>query len=277
MLRSAAFSFVRAVRSGARGFTLIELIVVIVLLGILALLTTDILLKPFQGFQDQARRAKLTANADLAMQRMVRELRHALPNSVRVGCGGQCFEFLNTVDGGRYRRYPASDGTGNVLDIASADTAFDVLGGAASAAVGQQVVIYNVEAVQNVPGNAYFGNNRGAVTGFVAGALSFSPPAGGFPQHSPGQRFDLVDGPVSFYCSAGQLTRCSGYAIQTSQPASCPAGGSSSLLVEDVSSCGFSYDPGSHTRAGVMTLSLSLTDEGETISLLSQAQVLNVP
>lgn len=264
-------------RATSRGFTLIELIVVIVLLGILALMTTDILLKPFQGFQDQARRARLTANADLAMQRMVRELRHALPNSVRVGCGGQCFEYLNTVDGGRYRRYPSSAGLGDVLQVSSADTSFDVLGGGSLAAAGQQLVIYNVEPVQAVSGNAYVGDNRGTVTGLAGGVLSFVPPAGGFPQHSPGQRFDLVDGPVSFFCAGGQISRCSGYAIQAGQPATCPGGATASLLVDGVSACRFSYDPGSHTRAGVMTLNLSLTAEGETVTLLSQAQVLNAP
>ena len=261
-----------------RGFTLLELIIVIVLLGILALLTTDILVKPFQGFQDQARRAQLTADADMSMQRMVRELRHALPNSVRVGCGGQCFEFLNTVDGGRYRRYPSSTGTGDVLALPAtpADTAFDVLGGG-SATAGQQLVIYNIEPMQSTAGNAYVGNNRGTVTGMAAGVLSFTPPAGGFPLHSPGQRFDLVDGPVSFFCAGGRVTRCSGYAIQSSQPATCPVSGTSSLLVDGVSACAFSYDPGSSTRAGVMTLRLSLTKEGESIALLSQAQVLNMP
>jgi len=260
-----------------QGFTLIELVVVMLLVGILSVLTMDILLKPFLGFQDQARRARLTADADLSLQRMVRELRHALPNSVRVGCGGQCLEFINTVDGGRYRRYPASGGGGDVLTLASPDTSFDVLGGGDSATAGLQLVIYNVEAVQGLPGNAYAGGNRGTVTGFGGGVLSFVPPPGGFAVHSPGQRFDLVNGPVSFFCAAGQVTRCTGYAIQAAQPTSCPGGGASSLLVDRVSGCGFSYDPGSSTRAGVVTLRLGLTEEGETISLLSQAQVLNVP
>ena len=49
-----------------------------------------------------ARRAALTDTADTAVRRMARDIRKALPNSIRQ-TSDQCVEFIPTKTGGRYR------------------------------------------------------------------------------------------------------------------------------------------------------------------------------
>lgn len=269
------------------GFTLIELIVVMVLIGILAVIVVPIILKPFEAFRDTERRARLVAESEQALLHVMRQVRHALPNSVRLN-GDKAVEFLNTVDGGRYRRYQDLSSlppSGDVLSIPGTDTSFDVLSSLNSDPAGLQLVIYNTDATAIVPTNAYRGGNRTQATGLSGGVLNFSSKA--FPAHSPSQRFDLVDGPIIFECVSGgsrsyQLKRCSGYNIQPNQPAvgNCP--GTSELLLDDLDECSFKYASGASSRAGVLTLTIKRTlldDHGnqESIPLVAQAQVWNVP
>lgn len=265
-----------------QGFTLVELVIVIIILGILGGLTMGILLQPFRAFQDQARRAALVAEADLALTRMVRELRMALPNSVRIAGGGSYLEFIPTSDGGRYRALPdpADPGT-DPLDFVSADSSFDVLGGLASgASAGDQLVIYNATAT-GPAANAYLaapGNNRATIASYSGGKITLSAPKL-FPFPSlDAQRFDVVppSGPVSYFCAGGQLRRVTGYGFTTNQSTSYGSA-DGALLADGVSLCQFSYQPGDHVRNGLVTLRLGLSADGESINLLYQAQVVNAP
>ena len=52
---------------------------------------------------------------------------------------------------------------------------------------------------------------------------------------------------------------------------------SSVLLADAVSHCAFTYQPGTHTRNALVTLRLSLSKGGETISLIQQVHVDNAP
>lgn len=264
-------------RAKSLGFTLLELVLVIVLVGILAALTSDIILRPFQAFQDQARRAQLVSEADAAMTRMVRELRHALPNSVRVGDGGRSLEFIPTIDGGRYRASKDLTTTppgGDILDFTQPDDSFDVLGGllAEEAKAQDHVVIYNTGSGTT---DAYSGGNRATIRSVTNNSISISPTQ--FPHPSlDAQRFFIVPqtGPVTYYCQGAELRRHTGYGFQPAAPNFTGVG---ALLAEHVSTCQFDYESGDNVRNGVVTVRLGLKDEGETITLLYQAQVVNAP
>lgn len=263
----------------ADGFTLIELVVVIVITGIVAAIGGILISTPIKGYIDLSRRAELVDAADNSLHRMQRDIRQALPNSLRLTSFGtvQYLELLHTVDGGRYR----VEGPGNILDFTlAADFDFDVLGALdAVPLAGQQLVIYNI-AASGSSGNAYFGDNRRTIAaGGTTTLINFTPTLVPLPFQSPYQRFFLVDQAISYVCtpspSGGTLRRYAGYAIVDPQPT---AGlGAGSLLANHVTACTFTYAGGSSQRAGLVTLQLTLAEQGEAISLLQQTHVDNAP
>ena len=270
-------------RPSQRGFTLIEAIVAMVLLGIAGSLVGMFIRIPIEGYFDTERRARLTDTADTALRRMARDLRLALPNSIRITAVGNVryLEFLQTRVGGRYRTDPTAAGGGNPLEFGIADTnGFDVLGTPPVFQAGDHVAIANLGTDSGA--DAYTGNNMVPITGITpAGVVQFA--AFRFPVPSPGARFFIVDQRVTYECNPdiGVLRRYSGYAlVGAAQPT--PPGVVPVLLAQRVANranaCTMTYDANvANTRMGVVSMSLTLEEAGESVTLLHQVHVSNVP
>ena len=93
-------------RSRLRGFTMIEAIIAIVLIGILGGMVAVFIRAPLQAYFDTANRAVLTDIADGTVRRMTRDVASALPNSLRTDTvnSTSCFEFLPLLGGGALSR-----------------------------------------------------------------------------------------------------------------------------------------------------------------------------
>ncbi len=264
------------------GLTLVELVVTIVITGIIASGIAVFIQRPVEGYIDAARRAELTDEADTALRRITRDLRTALPNSVRVDGTGKFVEFIETTGGGRYRAELNSGGTGDILDFTAADTSFDVIGPAPTLATGNQIVVYNLNS-SGTSSNAYSGDNRAALTSTAAPPVAIVSTL--FPESSPARRFHVISGPVTYGCIGGQLIRYWGYGYSTNQATPPPTTGSSAVLAGnvDVSSCSFVYTAGSlGERTGTVSIFLELVRSGgagtpERVRLFQQAQVSNAP
>ena len=146
-----------------------------------------------------------------------------------------------------------------------------VTGGSCVGSTGDCLVIYNTG---QTGANAYSDENMSEITAISANSITFSgaPP---FPNRSPRQRFFIVDTPVSFVCNtaSNQITRHDDYAVGG-------AVGAGNLLVNQVSTCDFNYDPGSASRAALVSLSITIQDSslgGGSVTLLQQAHVDNQP
>lgn len=291
-MNSAAPSPVRPGRH--RGFTLIELIVVIVITVIIAGGIMSFLKPALDSFKDTRLRANMADQADNALRRVVRDVRHAVPNSLR-SPSSSCFEMVPTITGGRYRTGPDASGNAKWLDPsgASSGTVFDTLTPMAIVpANGDYLVIDN----QN--GNdVYDGYNRMGITavadspdttyGYKRITLdSVSVPAG-----YVGGRFSVVsqaEQSVIYICAgAGEDTNHNGTGTLyrqirnfNSTLSSCPAVGAlAKVLATHVKSCLFSYNPneGATQQSGFLWMVLELERDQEIVHLAVGAHVMNAP
>lgn len=287
------------------GFTLVELVTVLVLSAILGLVVWRNIAEPLRVFNELTRRAALVDNSETAVGRLQRELRLALPNSVRITPDGTSLEFLRTLTGGRYRAEadPASV-TSDPLDFTRTADSFEVLdpannlssvaaGGGVTACINGTVdcvAIFNTgepelcSATSSGRSNAYCGDNLAGIAAYdsITHAMTFDRSESGrtFPQRSPTQRFFVVDTPVSYRCNNGELRRYADYPISANQTT--PPAGIQSVLAENVESCRFTYDRGSSSRAGLVTVRLVLADQNlegtrESVSLMQQVSIPNAP
>ena len=83
-----------------QGFTLVELIMVIVLLGIVATISTQFVGYSVQGAIDVSDRQQKALKAVVLSERISRELRQAIPGSLKVE--GDCLKFVSSKSGGLY-------------------------------------------------------------------------------------------------------------------------------------------------------------------------------
>ena len=288
-------------REFQRGFSLVEMIVVIAIMGVLGGMIAMLIRGPVQGYVDSARRADISDIADIALYRITHDLRQALPNSVRVwgvasssvSCNGNeaCYlEFIPMTGGGRYRAQQDCSGvcTGDVLDFTNpaGDASFDVLEPMPIFAAGASGVVVDNLGVSGV--NAYDvpATNRATVdlaaTSGITVVLTAPMPS---PSASPSNSFHVISTPVTYVCKpgvGGTLTRYWGYDIQAAQPvnaASAPLStASSAVLASNVSACSFVAPPtGLVTPTALVPIQMTITESGESISLYGTAHISNVP
>ena len=287
-------------RTSQSGFSLIELIVVVVLLGVLAGGAGLLIVNPIVAYDAQVRRQQLVDQGEMALRQIARDVRRALPNSLRVTPVGAGFavEMANTIDGARYRDEVGGEFivVNDTLEFVASDTDFNLLGlfNVLSLGVlpaGQRLVIYNTSAA-GIYSDAALNNNPGIVTttGTTLTLSTNTPatedaehhinmsPAFQFSQQSPGQRVFVIDGPTSYICNPAtdQIVRYRNYAFSEVQPTP-PVGGSSDLVVSQLGGCNMTYNPGTSQRGGILTIEITITDSGESVNLLHQVHVVNVP
>ncbi len=283
-----------------RGFTLVEAITVIALTGILASVVARFIVTPVQGYFASAARAELTDATDSALRRIARDLRLALPNSVRIDASGTYMELLLTKTGGRYLSDEDAPVSGQILDFDDASkTSFQVVGpmpsgplGSQAITRGDQIVVYNLGPGFS-PADAYNCNstcNRATVTAVDDTTHTISllsnPFAAQSPKFkSPEHHFQVVTTPVTYVCAGGSLTRYWGYPIQATQPvnaASTPlASFNHALLATGVTGCSFSSQSLANTHTGLIDLSLTMQDannaDSGSVTLVQQVHVDNTP
>jgi len=256
----------------ARGFTLIELVVVIVVMAILAVGAVTFIGDASDGYAATVRRSELGGTARLATERITRELRDALPNSVRVS--GGCLESIPADGGSTYLSVPVS----------TPSASFDVTPPIAASAAGARIAVFPdaVAAVYAI-----------GDPGVISPSATFSAPdpnnvvrvtlaaAHRFPLESPSRRFYLVRGPVSYCVDQGRLWRYQGYGFSATQPtpASLPTSepGRSPIGESVVSAAPFALNGATLTRNAEVAIDLQFQDGTDVLRFQHSVQLRNVP
>lgn len=277
-----------------RGFTLVELILVIVLSAIVGVMVSTVLSRPLEGFVAQSLRAELVDIGASALNRMQRDIRQAVPGSLRVSGDGQALELLLIHSGGRYLPNRPLDNSLNfsatpdaqcngpqVAGVPACDVLQVFAPGFVPPASGWLVIASSPFSwVVSNPGNI-----TPTGTGFTRLAdsvdypgislIRVTPPGPGgvfaFTAPSAQRRIYFADRVVGYRCSGGQLLRYEHDQLQATLPAVLPAPGR--LQADRVESCDLRYA----SASGLATLRLSIGAAGESIRLAQQVQVNNAP
>ncbi|WP_342114818.1 PulJ/GspJ family protein [Pseudoduganella sp. OTU4001] len=289
-----------------RGFTLVELIIVMVVTGILAGILVTFFMPAMDSYFAGSRRAMLTDAADGVMRRMTRDIRVSVPNSVAIRANGPgpCIGMLPSSSGGRYRT--GTDVAWDSTHASVADQSKPVTPGfsvdtfdATTSVSGKQndwILIGNqsesdVYTVANhgrlsadlaAPPHANLGHKR------VTLQAPMPVPAG-----YDGARFFVVPNAqqvVAYVCSGtgldakgngtGVLYRVRGHAIGAPNYRNCPAPGAGTPVVAThISACtiNFTPNPGATQLSGLVEMDLTLTEANENVRLKFGVIVDNAP
>lgn len=268
------------------GFTLIELIIVIIITGIIAAVISPIMGSQFQAYTDSSRRATLVQEAQSVMQQLESDLYYALPNSTRPD--GQSVELLllsrsNDSDAMPSARYHEDEfGDGDFTTEIATDNygAFDVFGCLTTNNSQSRIVV-----ASRVPGQTVtqYDNesNRGPV--LVDFELTAAPDctaadpvrritvptAHDFGDTSTFHRLYMIDGKVTYTCDENGLTRTQDFGVTTGKVATSP--------LNETNACEFEQILGGTFSPPSLLVRITLTNAGESITLARMFQLVNAP
>jgi MSHA biogenesis protein MshO len=286
-------------RSLQLGFTLIEFIIVIVLMGVIGGMVTVFMKSPIDAYLASGRRAALTDTADTVVRRMARDIRKALPNSINTSGDNQCVEFIPTKAGGRYRAEEITPGDGSSLLFGSADGRFNMLGSNTTFAGNpipddQQIKAvageFDVIALTNLGfgvADAYAGSNTAVLSGVSSGTettLTFGTQTFDMALASPNNRFQVIpanEKVVAYVCTSNKVYRL----VSTSLGHICPTAAVTStspdvsaapVLAQNVT-CTFDYSGSDLRRHALLSMRIQVTESSESVTLQHEVHVSNTP
>ncbi|MEW6981168.1 PilW family protein [Colwelliaceae bacterium 6471] len=278
-----------------KGFTLIEMVMVMVLLGVMAVGIGSFISLATQTYVNVSARDELIASARFAIERMNREIRNAVPNSIRIADSAniQCIEFVPILASTTYIDIPVApepnlneisvipfvgeDGN----DYSCGPTCLDLV----TVYPLTTTDIYNQSFIGI--GKSFRVNSFTPTAGVNEWTIPLAPPLVGsgilFDADSPTKRAYFFRDPVS-YCVNNQheLIRYSGHGYN-STPLTIPTG-ASSLMAENLmspapptSKIPFSITNATLTRNAIVQISLGFERDGEIIVFDHEIHVANVP
>lgn len=275
------------------GFTIIELVIVVILLGIVGLGITGFMTLSTQTYINVNERDQILSDARFAIERLNREVRNSVPNSVRVNTQGgwHCMEFLPIDASTIYTDIPvAPEAASNELSVISFvdQGGNEYQCGAGCRDIATVYPLQNTDIYKNVysaalsTGKIFWLNGTIDKTDPTVWQLETTNGAGvTFDEDSPTKRMYISSSPVS-YCTndASGLWRFTGYNMSAAQPT--PPIGNNSLMAENLANYDagnpfFVFQPATLRRNAVVKIRLPFTRDGERLVFENEIHIANTP
>ena len=239
-------------RKKSSGFTLIELIIVIVILGVLATSISRFLQFGTQIYTETTARDQLMSSARFAIERLNREVRNALPNSLRLTNANQCLEFTPIIESTIYTNIPVTpDMARDNISVIKFDKSFDS---------NWDAVVYPLTTDDVY---ASINNKVHSVDSIVATGDEWVIILENdvvFAEESPTQRIYFINGTVEYCVQSNTLTR------------------NGILMAQDIyNSSPFQVLAPTLQRNAMVQIYFRFEKNSEKISFNNEVQVLNVP
>jgi MSHA biogenesis protein MshO len=236
-------------RALLQGFTLVELIIVMIMLSVLGIMTSSYISTGVDLYSDIAERDKSLNSIRFVMERLRREVANALPNSASVTDG--CLTFTPIVASSIYSDFPISPvygASGTISPIS--DYSFTS---------GDQAVVYLL-AAEELTGSekvlAISSINSDTDTLIFSGSISF-------PQGSPAKRVYIIRDRVSYCFSESNLYRSEN-------------SGSGVLMAENISGS-FTTSEATLQRNALVQASFLLDFDGQEVPVEQTLHINNTP
>lgn len=262
------------------GFTLIELVVVVVLVAALAVGLTSIITDTTKGYVEAEGRLNMASSARLVIDKLSRDIREAMPNSVRVNAANTCVEFVPILAAATYTDLPITT-AGTQVTVVEQDSSSRI-SSLAPASTYLMIIPLNSSEVYSLSSG-----HVASITGFSklgSNLTEVAINATRFTRESPQNRAFFVSQPVSYCLVGDELLRFSNYGFNTAQP-SATAMGIGEIVVKPLSTLDrqgalvsiFTYDSGSLNRGGILQVRLIVSARDERVNVEHEIHVRNFP
>lgn len=259
--------------SHSRGFTLVELVMVVVLLGVMATFASQFISTSTLIYRDAGQREQLMSDARFALERFNRELRDAVPGSARVEAldgspseRGQCLRFWPITTSSRYLALNALQPSPYTLLMVSPEQL---------PLVGDRAIVYPI------PGSSTHelgcdGNCVAKVTalGAVASGAQSLTVDKPFATDSPARRIYFAREQVLYCVRADRLWRG-----EASLDSNLGSDDTAQLMAEHIqrNSWSFYHEPDGFSQEGALGLRLVFERNGEAVTFNHKVEVFNAP
>lgn len=252
------------------GFTLVELMLVMVILGIVASFSTSFVVNTMNSFTSVSQKNSLLSESRLSTDYVVRRLRNALPYSARIINDGSCLEFMPIVASGLYLE-PLPSVVNGALSTGS------IIPIAVSPFVGSGGSSEYLSIAANSTDELYglFPSSLGAIQSTTATSITLVSDKQWL-RNSINQRFFIVESPSAF-CIVGNELRL--YRQVSIGDGIINTAASFDLISQSVSplSQAFSISSAVEDRNIRITLSLVFSHGDNRLESIKQVVVRNVP
>ncbi len=278
------------------GFTLIELVFVLIIVAIVGIGISSFMRATVLQYSEFVSRSQLINDSSFIVERMAREIKHAIPNSIRVSgnSNSHCLEFVPSKWATTYTALPmqpSSETEVDVIRMADINNATFL-----PTAASDYAFVYPMESADIYDGTR---NKRQMITacsddgdGDCAtdddsdNIIQLSV-ANAFTQSSPASRLYIGSSAVSYCVRNQQVYRHTG-ALDATQTIFTSGGVlmaqniANTLSSNPAAQTGASDDPFrwyemSLRRNAYTRILLSFSDNGQTISFMHEVHIPNVP